>query len=261
MKKDELLKYLEEDKDIQKAIKKILKKNEDINNNTKEKDEEIEMLKGLVEKWKKCFSDEQTKTENLSSSLEQSNKEIENLNAYKTKILQEIDSLEEEKKQKETALKKEKLSNKTLSQTLDFYRDSFEDELRAYESYLSLSDSTKLSLKGIFKDETVQGFLSCGVQEKNIASLWEYIKNEIIEDNNSDIQKLITLFNFFFSRYSLAFPMYQKQSVSKGDTFDTQLHIKDTQSTLVSGTIKEVTLFGWINTKTGKVVKQSVVVI
>jgi DNA repair exonuclease SbcCD ATPase subunit len=262
MTKDELLKYLEEDKDIQKAIKKIVKKKEEkIDNDTQEKDKEIEMLKGLIEKWKKCFNDEQAKTQNLSSLLEQRNKEIEKLNTYKTKILQEIDSLEQEKKQKELALQEEKSTNKTLNKIVNLYRDSFEDELRVYESYMSLSDTTKSSLKGIFKDDTIQGFFSCGVQEKNISSLWEYIKNEIIEDKNPDIKKLISIFNFLFERYLLAFPIYKKQDVSIGENFDPQSHIKDSKSTSVSGKIKEITLYGWINIKTGKVVKQSVVVI
>lgn len=274
--KTKLLELLAEDKDIQQAIQIILNQNENIKSNQtneaiekikelqeiiKAKNEEIEVLKALVEKWKKCFNDEQEKTKNLSSSLENSKKEIEELDVYKNKILQEINSLKEEKKQHELALQEEKSKNTDLNKRVEFYKDSFEDELRVYEYYKTLSDTTKSSLKAIFKDETLQGFLSCGVQEKNISNLWEYIKNEIIEDNNRDIDKLISIFNFFFSRYILAFPIYEKQKVSIGDNFDPQLHIRSSKSSYASGTIKEIILFGWINNKTNKVIKQSVVVI
>ena len=107
----------------------------------------------------------------------------------------------------------------------------------------------------------MSGFIACGIQERNISNLWEYLKNEVIEDKNKDIPNLILIFDFLFSRYLLAHPIYERQQVNLGCVFDSQHHIKHSSSKNVSGDIQEVILSGWINKKTNKLVKQSVVII
>jgi len=99
--------------------------------------------------------------------------------------------------------------------------------------------------------------LVCGVQEKNINSLWEYIRVEIIEDKNSDIDKLIEIFNFLFANYLKAYPIYQLQDIKIGDEFKTEIHINTSSNP--SGYIKEIQLNGWINNKTKDIVKKSLV--
>jgi len=264
--RDELIELLKTNEEIKKLIKDIAKDKkhkseiEDINKQDK-KAEEIEMLKGLVEKWKKCFSDEKIKTQDLTDALQNKDTEFQSLEQQKNRLSQEINELQQLKSQKEKELQQTQSTNTKLNKTIEFYRNNFEDELRVYELFLDLSDNTKSSLKGIFKDNSLKGFLACGIQEKNISSLWDYIKSELIEDKNPDSKKLVEIFNFLFTNYSLAFPMYQLQEVNVGDSYDTELHINHSSSSGVSGAIKEVLLRGWINTKNNKIIKPSVVVI
>jgi len=127
------------------------------------------------------------------------------------------------------------------------------------EIYSHLSEETRGSLGGIFKNTTLSGLIACGIQEKNIGNLWDYAKNEVVNDTNPDVTHIIQLFNMLFSRFTLAFPMYKSQPVTIGDDFDTQLHIKHSSSNNASGVIGVVLLRGYLNTKTGKVIKQSIV--
>jgi len=231
--KEELLELLK-DEEIQKAVlairKSKIKKEKKLEYSIKEKDNEIEMLKGLLEKLTK------------------------NMNIKENKV-RELEALKDRLK---IGMKDVKSKNNKLSKKVDFYRTTFEKELSTYALYEGLSSSTKASLKGIFKDDSLKGFLACGVQEKNIGSLWDYVKDELREEKNSDIKSLKTIFYFFFDAYKRAFPIYKVQKVALGDEFDTEEHIK-TNSSSVIGKVDEVVFVGWVNSKTKQIVKKSIV--
>lgn len=149
--------------------------------------------------------------------------------------------------------------NNDLNKTVDFYKNSFEKELQIFNVYKNLTQDTKESLSGIFKSETFIGFIVCGVQQNSIDSFWEYIKNELRDSKNRDIEKLITIFYFLFEKYTLAYPIYKLQTVDIGDIFDTQNHIRHNLSQNMSGAIQEILFYGIVNTKTNQIVKQSIV--
>lgn len=276
MNKEKLLKLINEDNEIRDAIRNILHEEKPISSVEKDK-EEIEMLKALVEKYKKCFSDEEVKTDTLTKELSKQKKSLTQDIAQLKQVKEELTDSNKELQSKQNKLtsmnstlqnnvqqlqsdnKSIETSNTKLTKTIEFYRENFEDELKAYELFTSLTPNTRDSLTGIFKDSSLQGFLSCGVQDKNISSFWEYIKTELQEDKNSDRGKLVQIYDFLFQRYIRAFPMYELQKVHKGDEFEALAHINHSSSSAVSGTITEVLLQGYINTKTSKVIKQSVV--
>lgn len=231
--KKELLTLLKQDDEVQKAVKKICKEKRDC----EEQEKEIEMLKALVNELKAWICE---RDETIHASEEKERMQNETLRHYE----KTIKKLQKEKEEKETQIEK--------------YKNAFQQELEAYEMYKSLDNETKRALEGIFKNDSLQGFLACGVQEKNIEALWEYIKNEIIEEKKGDIQKLETIFDLFFERFTLAFPFYQRQEVTIGESFDPQKHI-NLSSLTPSGEIKQVVFRGWFNTKTGKIIKKSIV--
>jgi len=276
MNKEKLLTLINEDDEIRDAIRNILSEEKPISSVEKDK-EEIEVLKTLVEKYKKYFSDEEVKTDTLTKELSKQKKSLTQDIAQLKKVKEELTDSNKELQSKQDKLtsinndlqnsvQKLQSDNKTiqnsntkLNTTIEFYRDNFEDELKAYELFASLSADTKESLNGIFKDASLKGFLSCGVQDKNISSFWEYIKTELQEEKNSDTESLIQIYDFLFQKYIRAFPMYELQKVHKGDEFEALSHINHSSSNAVSGTITKVLLKGYINTKTSKVIKQSVV--
>ena len=231
--KEELLALLKQDDEVQRAVEKICKKKGDCSAQEKE----IEMLKALVEKLKAMMGQ---KDETIQASQRKERLQNETLRKYEEKI---------EKLQKE---------REEIKKEIEKCKNAFAQELEAYEIYQSLDHETKRALEGIFKNDSLQGFLACGVQEKNIEALWEYIKNEIIEEKKGDVDKLETIFDLFFNRFTLAFPFYRRQEVAVGESFDPQKHI-NLSSITPSGEIKQVLFRGWLNTKTGKIVKKSIV--
>jgi len=242
MKKKDFLEFLEDDA-IQKKIKDIVLSNEVSipQNDTAKEDELMGIIADLKDKYKKikeCLTQEEQKNQTL---------------------LSQNSTLEISLDVKTTQLKSLNQSTNELQKQLDFYKQNFEDELKIYEKFTNLSSETKNSLSGIFKDDTLSGFISCGVQEKNIQNFWEYIKAEILEDKNSDIDKLVEIFYFFFSRYKIAYPMYELLYTKQNESFDTQFHIKHNSSSSSSGAISKVYLQGYKNTKTDKTIKQSVI--
>lgn len=172
-----------------------------------------------------------------------------------------LQQAERQVQQANAKLAEQQSVNQELQQKLGGYRESFEEDLRIHNAYLDFSAETKASLSGIFKDTSTQGLIACGIQEANIANLWDYAKNEVVHGKNPDEQKLVTFFNLLFKRFALAFPAYQLETGLVGQEFDNQMHVKHQRSTVSSGTIKNVCLPGYTNTRTGKPIKPSVVML
>lgn len=241
----------------------------------KEKEEEIEKMGKILKKIKELLGVSEkseiedkiiSKNKELKDLIEKK-KELElelesfskKMNKEKEKLTSEINQIKEELGNAKEDVKKSLSKNTELSKTVDFYREAFEKDLKAYSIYTELSDNTKDSLKGIFRDNSLEGFIACGIQEKNISSLWDYIKDEIREEKNSDIKNLKEMFYFLFEKYRLAFPIFELQEVFIGDNFVDDNHIRHSSSKEVNGAISEVVFRGWVNNKTNKTVKKSVV--
>ncbi len=220
----------------------------------KKSESKIKHSKGLFQKSQKELEESKQMIEKLKRLLGCNEDDKNNL-ASKVEQLEE--SLDNEKKE---IISLKKITKKNKSQ-IKSYEDLFKGEIEAYRLFESLSSHTKKSLSGIFKDDSISGFIACGIQERNISNIWEYLKNEVIEDENKDISNLKLIFEFLFSRYVLAHPIYELQQVDSGSAFDPQHHIRHSSSKNVSGDIQDVLLSGWINKKTNKLVKQSVVII
>ncbi|OOE57131.1 hypothetical protein BZG13_12075 [Salinivibrio sp. ML323] len=222
----------------------------------KERNEELELAlteqKEKVEVSKKELSDLVKAYEDLAQKKKNTE---EDLNAYKEDNKKLVEALSDKKD--ELKSRQEQLSE--VNAALDKYKHTFESDILLSQLYHELSEKTQGSLRGIFKDTSTQGLVACGIQEKNIANLWDYIKNEVVNGDNADIDRVIKMFDALFERFILAYPMFSFQEVTKGIEFDTQQHIKHNTSKNTSGPIQHVLLRGYVNTNTNKVIKPSVV--
>lgn len=241
---DVLLQLLKEDK-VRQAILDIVQPEEG-----RQKLEEEPMLKQLKEKYeklKKCLLEEKENTINFSKSVQNNKEALSTLRA-------ELEDVSSRKKQAED----EYIS---LSKQYTYLNEAFKDVLVTHKLYHSLSDVRKVALKGIFKEDSLKGVWACGLQEKNIIGFWEYIRGEIIEGNTDELSKLVIIFEFFFESYLLAYPVYERQSISGNELFSSDKHINHPDSVSPHGKIKSIELTGWQNAKTGKVIKRSVVIL
>jgi len=201
-------------------------------------------LKALYEKLKRCLAQEKQKTQQTEGVLHAEQQQKEKLTQTIKRVKGQHDKLEKE--------------HHVIKAELQDYQHSFSELQAIYTLFTSLKPNTRSSIGGIFKDDSLQGFIAAGVQERNIDSLWEYIKHQIIEECNEDTATLIEMFNFLFCLYAKAYPQMQQQAISIGESFDPSKHI-NTSHSAVSGAITAVVLDGWINTKTKKIIKQAVV--
>ena len=140
--------------------------------------------------------------------------------------------------------------------------DCFEQGMKVFEYYQNLSPVLQSSLSGIFRGNTVERFLFCGVQKQNIELLWDAIKIRVIDENYEEFGELQSIFNYFFHAYNSTFekPLYELQSVDENEKFDSEKHMRTAKSR-VSGNITAIVFNGYINTNSKKIERKSIVLL
>ncbi|GHW65519.1 hypothetical protein [Vibrio cholerae] len=215
---------------------------------------ENQQLNQLIEKIKHLLGFSQDADLDLPDTISQLQQQLQAKEVEINQLNQVVDT-------QKAQLQERKQDSSKRDEKLVWYQTHFEDDLTIFNLYQELSEQTRTSLNGIFKDCSIQGIVACGIQEKNISNFWDYAKSEVINGTNPDLGKINRLFELLFKRFNLAYPMFSLQSVSIGDSFDTQLHIKHNSSVNNTGVISKILLTGYVNTKNQKVIKSSVIVI
>ncbi|GAB6259353.1 MULTISPECIES: hypothetical protein [Peribacillus] len=178
----------------------------------------------------------------------------------------EIARLQQEIESKKEEISEYQIKITHLNEKMEAYftelqkrRADYREAEELYEAVHQLSETTKNSLKGIFKGGSVQEFIVCGVQYENISSLWDFIKNEIMEGREQEREILLALFLYFFQEYGKTYdtPLYKIQQVKMNEVFREDLYIRALNSK-ISGNITDILLPGYISIN-GKTIKKSVV--
>ena len=178
----------------------------------------------------------------------------------------EIARLQQEVESKKEEISEYQIKITHLNEKMEAYynelqkrRADYREAEKLYEAVQQLSETTKSSLKGIFKGGSVQEFIVCGVQYENISSLWDFIKNEIMEGREQEREILLALFLYFFQEYGKTYdtPLYKIQQVKMNEVFREDLYIRALNSK-ISGNITDILLPGYISIN-GKTIKKSVV--
>lgn len=140
------------------------------------------------------------------------------------------------------------------------FKGIFKRQTHTFYLYQSLSDDSKEALKGIFKGTSFEEFLACGVQPGNIDALWEFSRNEALNGNEQDLPILVQIITYFVHLYNGTndSPFIEFMTVSEGDAFDFDFHIR-TQDSKPAGKISKILLPGLTNAFTGEVIKKTVV--
>ena len=97
--------------------------------------------------------------------------------------------------QKETAATKERLekteNNRDEYKTKYFqFKTIFQRQTHTFYQYQSLSRQSQEALSGIFKGESFEEFLACGVQPGNIDTLWEFARSQALDGTLEDVRLL-----------------------------------------------------------------------
>lgn len=198
----------------------------------------IEQICGAIEKERSESEDKEHKL--LLSRLEDSEKRIEELESEKSRLVAEhkvqISDLEAEKEKliedydgqicrlkqnherqmNETAQRCREEEAKKANEMADSLRNSigalqnrynemqsnYKSIIEAYNAFSNLGTRTKERLRNIFVSDTLECFLSACFEWDNVEGIWNYVKREIIEKSDAEIDNLHTIFHFMFQGYN-----------------------------------------------------------
>lgn len=140
------------------------------------------------------------------------------------------------------------------------FKGIFQKQTHIFYQYQKLSTQSYEALSGIYKGNSFEEFLACGVQPGNIDALWEFARNEALKNNYDDVTILEQMIIYFVNLYNGTneSPILAFQQVCPGDAFDPDCHIR-TQESKAAGAISNVILTGLTNAFTGEVIKKAVV--
>lgn len=140
------------------------------------------------------------------------------------------------------------------------FKGIFQRQTHTFYQYQHLSAQSKEALSGVFRGDSFEEFLACGVQPGNIDTLWEFSRNQALEENLKDVEILEQIIAYFVRLYNGTneSPILAFQKVNVGDSFDADLHIR-TQKSKAAGTITKILITGLTNAYTGEVIKKTVV--
>jgi len=256
--KRELLNLLENDDEVSVMIFKLFERfrkkgisKVDITRYTNEIDElklENDKISSKVKELENLVSNQEREKDNLESEITNNKNKINS---------QQIET----KKDKETisTLKNENVRLENIETKYNHLVGKFETLINTYKVYLSLKNEHSTFLQSLFKGDSIDLFFTCGVQDENIHSLWDYIKNSIIEEKNS-IDELKQIFFYFFDLYNKMYssPLYKLSDVAVSDRFEAEKHIKANQHNY-SGNVTKIIFEGYYNCNTDEVIKKTVV--
>lgn len=194
-----------------------------------------------------------TKNEELLSKLESNKSYINNLESDVNTLKEKIEKLGKEKDSISLELKS---SNETLQR----FKEQFENPIKYLEMYRSLSYSVRSGLENVIIDTNEITFIASCTNENNLSSIWEYIK-EISNDTDSDDFKVLNLiFDYFFNVFnnSLSEPKYKRDDVEIGDDLDDDYYDR-CYGSATSGEITRVIIKGYKSRNTGKIIHKSLV--
>ncbi|MBQ9486697.1 MAG: hypothetical protein IJU91_02705 [Selenomonadaceae bacterium] len=255
--KDMLDKILQQYDDAQALIKKLKADNTRLENEVYDKNAEIKDLS-------RQNSNMQGEIENLRDNL---NRTKADLNS-ETKHRQQLEiSLQNTNLQLDDTTRQLANTTSQLNDTtaqLQDYAEKYADIEQAYNSYKKLSDTTKFALQGIFGDAvSPTNFLAGALPEDHLKSLFDYVATAINSGTNpAEIDILHGIFEFAFNAANNGRreKIFTRLNVSAGNTFDSD-EMRKTSSSAQSGTVQKVLLVGYKFSRTGKIVKPSLVVI
>ncbi|MCD7824528.1 MAG: hypothetical protein LUH14_00945 [Clostridiaceae bacterium] len=221
--------------------------------------------------------DEQELQRSLQQSVQKLRQEEKNASLFqeygadnKTADSEPENKIEQLETQLEST-KKELLAVKQRLQALESNRDEyknkyfqfkgiFQRQTHTFYLYQSLSTQSRNALHGVFKGNSFESFLACGVQPDNIDTVWEFSRSLALEGNLEDLEILQTIIVYFVKMYNKTHdsPVLAFQETAPGDRFDVDLHIR-TQDSKAAGIITKVLLTGLTNAFSGDIIKKSVV--
>lgn len=249
--------------------KRVQDENKKLKNDHDELSNYLRNLENKYQVLEKSLSSCKYNLQNKEEDLKQSKYQLQALQC-------DYRSLEAKFKQSENSLQVLQHNYRDLESkeknTADFLRkvqaeakqlkEHFSEPIEYLKKYRSLSEDVRTGLSDVICDKNEVLFIvSCSTSER-LGAIWDYIKKALSDKARTEreICTLNEIFDYFFHIYnsSLSEPMYIRDNVDNGDSFDDDMHIRYPGSS-TSGQISEVMLRGYHSKNTGKIIRPSLV--
>ncbi len=165
---------------------------------------------------------------------------------------------------KDSAINFKEMVIKKQKDDIQNFKANYSDLENAFNLFKMLPDNVKFALAGVFGDANSPiEFLSGALSDGHMDALFDYIATSINNSNDSgEIDSLQILFDFVFYAVNIGSreATYQRLEVNVGDEFDSETMKKISDSAQI-GAVKEIFIAGYKFDKTGKIVKQSLVLL
>lgn len=211
---------------------------------------QINSIKNTLDNFLHNYGDAQDEIKRLQKDLSATKSQLENMTRRLNDTTRELSDT------------KSQLNDATAQ--IEDYAEKYADIEQAYNSYKKLSDTTKFALEGIFGDATSPtNFLVGALQEGNLNTLFDYVATTINSGTNpAEIDILKGIFEFAFNAANTGRreKIFTRLNVSAGNTFDDE-EMQKTSNSAQSGAVQKVLLAGYKFSRTGKIIKPSLVVV
>lgn len=239
--------------------------------------EKHKILSSIDENFKKQIEELEWKKSELTADYEN---QISELKLEKKKLIADYEGMISELTQNYEIQMKELAQNcndreaevekateavERLQNDLDAFRNQynemqngFKSIIEAYDAFLSLGGQTKDRLRNIFVSDTLESFISACFDWDNVEGIWNYVKREVIEKSDVEMDNLHRIFRFMFQGYNARYREAQYVLISPvaGTKYNSEeqviLGIK------TDGTISKVCLEGY-RKPDGKVICKALV--
>lgn len=208
--------------------------------------ENIEKKQGAVEtnRFKLLLEQEKNRGEKLERQIKEFESQIDTMREENRNYVEQMDRLHEELR--------------ALQENYDKLQRICQPAVYAYDVFGSLSDETRKNLSNIFVSDSFEGFMAACFDWNKVEGIRNYIRNQVIEHQELDVEKLQKIFRFMFAEYNAKYrePQYSLICPEAGTKFISEEQV--ILGTRTDGILKNVCLEGYKDSR-GTVLKKALV--
>jgi chromosome segregation ATPase len=260
-----LLELIKNDTEIRSQLHNILSKSEDkinynspsVNSDNEHNESELTEYKKQIQNSQNIIADKENEIKSLNERAESDQKVIlhyKNENSYLNSKSINLENANEEL-QSEIIELKNKI--KALESIKFIYEVNFCKLYDIYTNYKSLGEEITESFKAIVNINSPLSFLLSLSNADNLKLFFERVHIEWNKYSASTLDTLNQVFDFAFEQFSINNPEYHRIKTKIGENFDTDNHMRTSDSPPV-GTVKKVIISGYTNETGTKKIKSFV---
>ncbi len=229
----------EELNDLRNELEWAQEENQELNNKINELNTELKKAQQKNEEYVEII-------QNLKDDIQGVSDDLKNLEQINKELRKDRD---EWKKQFEEAVDKaETLSEEKdkLKKDLTYYKENFSPLTENYRLFNQLDDSVSASFGSIINNSSPTAFLLSGTDYETIRLYFEKVSMEWKKYDDSTLEALNSIFDFFFEQFRLNNPEFRRIGAEEGQDFSLDMHTRTSDSKPV-GKIRRVIIDGYEN--------------